>query len=79
MNFNIYLEDELGNDLIVIAEKLGKTRNSLVREAISEFIKKQYSLEWSSTIQDFTGVDDGIEFESYRNDLQLPDDQGIFA
>lgn len=79
MNFNIYLEDDLGNNLIAMAEKLGKTRNSIIREAVSEFIRKQYSLEWSSTIQNFTGIDEGIEFESYRDDLETPDDKGIFA
>lgn len=40
MNFNIYLEDDLGNNLIAMAEKLGKTRNSIIREAVSEFIKE---------------------------------------
>lgn len=47
MNFNIYLEDELANDLIVIAKKSGKTRNSLVREAIHEYVNKQHHLQWS--------------------------------
>jgi predicted transcriptional regulator len=79
MNFNIYLEDDLGNNLIVIAEKLGKTRNSIVREAISDYINKQNSLQWSNIIKNFTGIDEGIEFESYRDDLLPPDDKEIFG
>lgn len=79
MNFNIYLEDELANDLIIIAKKSGKTRNSLVREAIYEYINKQHRLQWSEKILNFNGIDDGIEFESYRDELLSPNDQGIFA
>ncbi|AFZ52855.1 CopG family transcriptional regulator [Cyanobacterium aponinum UTEX 3222] len=79
MNFNIYLEDELANDLIVIAKKSGKTRNSLVREAIHEYVNKQHHLQWSEKILNFNGVDDGIEFESYRDELLSPNDKGIFA
>lgn len=79
MNISIYLEEELENNLMTIAKKLGKTRNLIVREAILEYIKKQNSLQWSSTIQNFTGIDDGIKFESYRNDLLPPDNEGIFG
>ncbi|MGI0482899.1 hypothetical protein ACN4EE_19205 [Geminocystis sp. CENA526] len=79
MNFNIYLEEELGNNLMMLAEKLGKTRNSIVSEAICEYINKQKRLQWSSTILNFTGIDDGIEFKSYRDDLLPPDNEGIFG
>ena len=79
MNFNIYLEDELGNNLVTIAEKLGKTRNSIIREALKDYIDKQMSEQWPETILVFKGIDEGIDFESYRQDLLPPNDERIFA
>ena len=79
MNFNIYLEDALGHKLENIAQKQGKSRNALVREAIKEFVDKQAYSHWTETIMSFQGVDEGITFESYRNDLLPPDDEEMFA
>lgn len=79
MNLNIDLEDESLHNLMVIAKKSGKTPNSLVREAIYEYINKQHRLQWSEKVLDFNGVDDGIKFESYRDDLLSSNDKRIFA
>jgi metal-responsive CopG/Arc/MetJ family transcriptional regulator len=78
MNFNIYIEDELVENLEYIAQKQGKTRNALIREAVRNYISNQKSYKWSEIIMSFQGVDEGITFESYRDELLPPDDEGIF-
>ncbi len=79
MNINVYVEDELGHNLGDLAKKTGKSRNSIVREAIQEYIAKQMSAKWSEKILAFQGIDEGIEFESYREDLLPPNDEGMFS
>lgn len=77
MNFNIYLEDTLGHHLENLAQKEGKTRNTLIREAIKAFVEKKTDFYWSSAIMNFQGFDEGITFESYRDDLLPPHDKGM--
>lgn len=79
MNFNIYLEDALGHNLENIAQKQGKSRNALIREAIKEFVDKQAYSDWTEAIMTFQGVDEGITFESYRDDLLASNDEEMFA
>jgi len=79
MNINIYLEDELGQNLGNFVQKSGKTRNSIIREAIKDYIARQSSSQWSEKILGFEGIGEGIEFESYRDDLLSPDDNGVFS
>jgi hypothetical protein len=79
MNFNVYVEDELGHSLENLAQKLQKSRNALVREALKEFIEKQTHSQWSETILAFQGFSEGITFESYRDDLLPVSDEGMFA
>ena len=39
MNFNIYLDDETGQQLNKVAKKVGESRNALVRQAVSEWLQ----------------------------------------
>ena len=40
MNFNIYIHDQLYKELETYRQSLGKTRNSLVKEALTEWLQK---------------------------------------
>jgi hypothetical protein len=71
MNFNIYIDDELGVEIGSYAEKKGMTRNSLIRKALQLFIRNQ-SQGWPDEIIQFKGVSDFPAFESYRNELLNP-------
>ncbi len=79
MNFNIYLEDSLGKQLEEVAQKTGYSRNALIREALREFVNKHTHREWPEAILNFQGIEDGIVFESYRDDLRIPSDKGMFS
>ena len=69
MNFNIYLEDELERELQNIVQLTGKSRNALIKEAIQRLIYEHQKSQWSQKILDFQGLEDGIDFESYRQEL----------
>jgi len=75
MNFNIYIKDDLAKELTVIMEKYNKTRNSIIREAIEDYVEKKKKSQWSSYIRNFKGIK-GIEdwegFEADRGNLKEP-------
>ena len=80
MNFNIYLEDELGQKLEEIAQNTGQSRNALIREAVREILRKYNQMQWSEEILNFEGFpEDSIIFESYRDELSPPSQIGIFS
>lgn len=72
MNFNVYLEDELGKQLEATAKVTGKKRNTIVREAIELWLSVQREAQWSSSLLEFEGVDHPLSFESYRDELTSP-------
>ena len=46
MNFNIYLDDETGQQLNEAAKKAGESRNALVRQAVSAWLKSRGKPQW---------------------------------
>lgn len=77
MNFNVYVEDTLGQQLEKSAQVTGKSRNAIIREAIQLWLDKQQKSQWSEEILNFTGEPDSIVFESYRDEL-LPPSENLF-
>lgn len=73
MNFNIYVNDTIAKKLKQLAESEGKSKNSLIRKAIENFIKEKSTETWPAEILNFSGDDDmDIEpFESHRKELDL--------
>ena len=57
MNFNIYLNDELSNQMISYAEKQGISCDSLIHQAVEAFIQDKNQL-WPDNILEFQGVPD---------------------
>ncbi|ROI01290.1 ribbon-helix-helix protein, CopG family [Microcystis aeruginosa FACHB-524] len=72
MNFNLYLEDELSQQLQALSNSTGKSQNALIREAIQLLITTKEQSQWSSTILNFQGISDAIVFEAYREELSPP-------
>ncbi|CAO5018011.1 Ribbon-helix-helix protein CopG domain-containing protein [Microcystis aeruginosa] len=72
MNFNLYLEDELSQQLQALSRFTGKSQNALIREAIQLLITTKEQSQWSSTILNFQVVSDAIVFEAYREELSPP-------
>lgn len=72
MNLNLYLEDELSQQLQALSRSTGKSQNALIREAIQLLITTKEQSQWSSTILNFQGISDAIVFEAYREELSPP-------
>lgn len=79
MNFNIYIEDELAEMVMSIAQDQGIKRNALIRRALADWVDNYHKHSgWSDTVLDFDGVKDMPPFESYRSDLLAPKDEDLF-
>ena len=72
MNFNIYLDDETGQQLNKVAKKLGESRNALVRQAVSEWLKRRGKPQWPAELIAFKGMPDMPPFEASRDHLKPP-------
>lgn len=56
MNFNVYIEDELGAELDACAHQIGKTRNAIIREALKDWVNNHSVRQWPAAILDFQGL-----------------------
>lgn len=72
MNFNIYLDDVTGQQLNAVAEKVGESRNALIRKAVSEWLAHQAQPQWPEAVIEFQGVAEIPAFEANRDQLQPP-------
>ena len=72
MNFNIYLDDETGQQLNKVAKKAGESRNALVRQAVSEWLKRHGKPQWPEDVLAFNGLADMPPFEASRDRLRPP-------
>ena len=72
MNFNIYLDDQTGQQLVVAAERTGETRNALIRKAVSEWLTRYNQPAWPEEVLSFNGLVDMPPFESGRNWISPP-------
>lgn len=77
MNINVYIEDSLGKKITANAKALGKTRNAVIREALKEWLQHHKANKWSRAIQNFNGLKGFPEFESYRQELDMPEDDPL--
>lgn len=72
MNFNVYIEDDLARKLEIIANFLGKKKNYIIREALSQWVETHSEVRWPDSIKTFEGIKDFPAFESHRNELLAP-------
>lgn len=72
MNFNIYLDDETGEQLNLAAKQEGESRNALVRQAVSEWLNRHGKPQWPDAVLAFEGVATLRPFEADRGDLKPP-------
>ena len=72
MNFNIYLDEETGEQLNQAARKGGESRNALIRRAISEWLGRQGVSRWPDEVMGFTGLPSAARFEDARDTLTPP-------
>lgn len=72
MNVNVYFEDSLAHQLGQYAKILHKPRNTIIREAVKEWIAHHEIKKWPKSILNFTGCSDFAAFESTRKELLPP-------
>lgn len=72
MNFNIYIDDETGQQLSHVAEQAGETRNALIRQAVSEWLSRHGKPQWPDEVLAFNGMADMPLFEASRDRLKPP-------
>ena len=72
MNFNIYLDDFTGQQLVTAAERAGETKNALIRKAVSEWLARHGQPQWPDEVLSFNGMAEMPPFESSRNQLNSP-------
>ncbi len=72
MNFNIYIDNKTGKEIISISQLTGKSKNTIIREAIQEWVAHHQIQKWPEIILEFKGVKNLKRFESYRKELLAP-------
>lgn len=72
MNFNIYLDEATGQQLITAAAQSAESKNALIRKAVSEWLVRHGSVQWPDVVLSFNGIADVMPFESARETLQPP-------
>lgn len=72
MHFNVYIDDETGQQLNQTAKQTGETRNALIRKAVSAWLQRQAPAQWPDTVLDFEGMPDMVPFETTRKQLKAP-------
>lgn len=72
MHFNIYLDDETGQQLNRAVEQTGESRNALIRRALGEWLSRQGKPQWPDEVLAFKGISDMPPFEANRTRLKPP-------
>ena len=70
MNFNIYINDTLGEKLLQVTKDTGETRNAIIKQALEEWIQKKMTSSWPPAIMEFQGFPDFEGFETFRHELK---------
>ncbi len=76
MNFNVYLNKGTGERVTKVAKALHRSRNSIVSEALEEWLERHSKTAWPKNFFDFPPLEDIPDFHSLREDLKnhLPED-----
>ncbi len=72
MHFNVYIDDQTGQQLNIASEQSGESRNALIRQAVSEWLARQGKPQWPDEVLNFKGMADMPLFEASRDKLAPP-------
>lgn len=70
MNFNIYLKKVTGEKVTQMAKSLHRSRNSIINEALEEWLDKHTKTKWPKNFFNFSPIEDAPNFKSFRDDLK---------
>ncbi|MGB7990589.1 MAG: CopG family transcriptional regulator [Candidatus Methylophosphatis roskildensis] len=77
MHFNVYIDDETGQQLNDAAEQGGESRNALIRKAVKEWLERQGKPQWPDVVLAFKGTANMPLFEASRDRLTPPADDPL--
>jgi hypothetical protein len=63
MNFNIYVNKEMGKKIARMAKAMRLSRKSIVNEELEDWLNKQASSKWPKGFFDFDPVEDIPNFK----------------
>lgn len=69
MNFNVYVNKNLGQKLARATKRFHRTRNSIISEALEEWMREHEKSSWPKGFFDFEPVEGVEDFKVYRQDL----------
>lgn len=72
MNFNIYLNKDMGAALNRVAKDQHRSRNSIISEALEEWLHNHAKARWPADFFEFAPIDDVPDFKGLRNELSTP-------
>ncbi len=76
MNFNVYIPKDKGDKITKVAKTMHRSRNSIINEALDEWLGRHLPSKWPSKFFDFKPIDDVPDFKLIRSELkdQRPED-----
>lgn len=77
MNFNVYVNKKIGDRVKKVAKSMHRSRNSIVTEALQEWLEHHTSKSWPKNFFDFQAAEDVPNFKSYRDDLKPPSEDPL--
>lgn len=77
MNFNVYLGKKTGEHLNKVAKKMHRSRNSIVNEALEQWLAANAQDQWPKSFFDFDPIDDTPDFKASRDELGNVDEDPL--
>ncbi len=76
MKFNIYLKPEIGHKVTLIAKRLNRSQNSIINEALKEWLDRHFLSQWSEGFFDFEPITNIPDFKESQKELNkdIPED-----
>jgi hypothetical protein len=75
MNFNVYINKKTGERISKVAKSFHRSRNSIITEALEEWLNNHTQSQWPKNFFDFTPTEDIPDFKAFRKEFkELPED-----
>lgn len=69
MNFNIYVSKKTGENITKMAKQLHRSRNSVIVEALDDWLKSRTNSKWPDKFFDFSPIKNVPDFKNFRKDF----------
>ena len=70
MKFNVWVPKDIGLKLSKATKELHCSRNSIVTQALVEWLQKHSPTQWPCKFFEFSPIEDVPNFKTLRNDLK---------